>query len=55
MARPKHNQKFLIAFRNTLIIHALEKLKLSQSDTAFIFRLPRNTISTINKKHNEEK
>ena len=55
MSRPKKEKAILMTLRNQLIMYAMSSYKLNQTDVAYIFRLPRNTVSVINKKHNEPK
>ncbi len=50
MARLKRQQSELIKVRNDLIIQCIRDGKLNQSEIAFIFRLPRNTVSLV-KRH----
>jgi len=46
--KPKGKEKGLIKERNRLIKLCLKK-GYSQSEASYIFRLPRNTISVVNK------
>lgn len=55
MSRPKKNEQHLIQKRNELILATLSDSKFNQSDIATIFRLPRNTVSTIKKKYDGKK
>jgi hypothetical protein len=58
MARPKKSEERLIEIRNQIILVCVRGGKLefdpgelNQSEVAYILRLPRNTVSTIKKKH----
>lgn len=55
MARPKKDESYIIQKRNTLILATLNEGTYNQSDVAAIFRLPRNTVSTIKKKQDVKK
>jgi hypothetical protein len=53
MSRPKQNEKIIIKKRNELIMLCLKEF--NQSQTAQVFRLPRNTVSVIARKYDNER
>lgn len=49
MSRPKKAEEIIIKRRNEFIVECLKDF--NQTDTAKVFRLPRNTVSIIAKKN----
>lgn len=47
--RPSKKEKYLLAKRKEIIVNLLRSSNFTQSEIAFMFRLPRNTVYNIKK------